>query len=133
MNFRLSWRMDVASFREFSKGGAGLDMMADRILPFFQPAVRDKLSASIEPVYKHHVSPGFDSLNEILADFQDLGDGYAPAYAYDLTVMRSFFDGWMRRNSGVMVLYSGLERQVLFRVNYILLESDSYCISAKKK
>ncbi|PSB53195.1 hypothetical protein C7B67_03950 [filamentous cyanobacterium Phorm 6] len=50
-----------------------------------------------------------------------MGDGYAPAYAYDRTVMRSFFEGWMRRNSGVMAVYSGLEMQVLFRLNYILV------------
>lgn len=43
------------------------------------------------------------------------------SWAIDLTVMRSFFEGWMRRNSAVMAVYSGLEKQVLFRVNYILL------------
>jgi len=53
-------------------------------------------------VDENHESPGFDSLNQVLADFEQLGDGYAPAYAYDLTVMRSFFEGWMRRNSAVM-------------------------------
>jgi len=107
--------------REFSKSGAGLDVMGDRILPFFQLPVAEKLSASVPPVHENHESPGFDSLNLILADFEQLGDGYAPAYAYDLTVMRSFFEGWMRRNSGVMAVYSGVERQVRFRVNYILL------------
>ncbi|MBE9095163.1 hypothetical protein [Tychonema sp. LEGE 07203] len=73
------------------KGGASLDLMGDRILPFFQPAVRDKLSASVEPMHENHESPRFDSLNLILADFEQLGDGYAPAYAYDLTAIRSFF------------------------------------------
>lgn len=60
--------------RELGKGGAGLDLMGDCILPFFQPAVRDKLSAFVEPMYKHYVSPRFDSLNQILADFEHLGD-----------------------------------------------------------
>lgn len=60
--------------REFGKVGAGLDVVSDRILPFFQPAVAQKLSASIAPMYKHHISPGFDSLNQILADFEHLGD-----------------------------------------------------------
>ena len=60
--------------REFSKGGAGLDMMGDRILPFFQPAVADKQAASIPPMHKNHESPGFDSLNQVLADFEQLGD-----------------------------------------------------------
>jgi hypothetical protein len=49
--------------REFGKGGAGLDVVTDRILPFFQPAVAQKLSASIAPVYEHDISPRFDSLN----------------------------------------------------------------------
>lgn len=60
--------------REFPEVGAGLDLMGDRILPFFQVPVRDKLSAFVAPVYKHHVSPGFHSLNQILADFEQLGD-----------------------------------------------------------
>ena len=60
--------------REFSKGGAGLDMMGDRILPFFQPAVADKQAASIPMVDENHESPGFDSLNQVLADFEQLGD-----------------------------------------------------------
>lgn len=59
--------------REFSEGGAGLDVVGDRILPFFQLAVRDKLSAFVM-VYEHYVSPGFDSLNQILTDFEELGD-----------------------------------------------------------
>ena len=60
--------------QEFGKAGAGLDMMGDRILPFFQPAVQDKLSASVPPVHQNHESPRFDSLNLILADFEQLGD-----------------------------------------------------------
>ncbi len=60
--------------REFCKRGTGLDVMGDRILPFFQPAVRDKLSASVEPMHENHESPGFDSLNLIGADFEQLGD-----------------------------------------------------------
>lgn len=59
--------------REFSKGGAGLDVMGDRILPLFQLAVRDKLSAFMM-VYEHYISPGFDSLNQILTYFQEFGD-----------------------------------------------------------
>ena len=60
--------------REFFKGGAGLDMMGDCILPFFQPAVADKQAASIPMVDENHESPGFDSLNQVLADFEQLGD-----------------------------------------------------------
>ena len=60
--------------REFSKGGAGLDMMGDRILPFFQPAVADKQAASVPMVDENHESPWFDSLNQVLADFEQLGD-----------------------------------------------------------
>lgn len=59
--------------REFSEGGAGLDLMGDRILPFFQLAVRDKLSAALM-MHEHYVSPGFDSLNQILTYFQEFGD-----------------------------------------------------------
>ena len=60
--------------RKFSKGGAGLDLMGDGILPFFQPAVADKQAASIPMVDENHKSPGFDSLNQVLADFEQLGD-----------------------------------------------------------
>lgn len=60
--------------RELRKGGAGLDLMRDRILPLLQLSVRDKLSAFVEPMHKHDVSPRFDSLNQVLADFQHLGD-----------------------------------------------------------
>ena len=49
-------------------------MVGDRILAFFQPAVGDKLSASVPPMHENHESPGFDSLNLILADFEQLGD-----------------------------------------------------------
>jgi|AGSF01.1.fsa_nt_gi hypothetical protein len=48
---------------EFREVGGSLDVVGDRILPFFQPAVRDKLSASIAPMHKHHISPRFHSLN----------------------------------------------------------------------
>ena len=41
-------------------------------------------------------------------------------WAIDRTLMRSFFEGWMRLNSAVMAVYSRLEMQVLFRLNYIL-------------
>ena len=61
-------------FREFRNGGAILNLVGDRILPFLQLPVGDKLSAFVEPMHEHHVSPGFNSLNEILADFQHLGD-----------------------------------------------------------
>lgn len=60
--------------RKFGKGGAGLDMMGDRILPFFQLPVAEKLSASVPPMHENHESPRFDSLNLILADFEQLGD-----------------------------------------------------------
>ena len=49
-------------------------MMGDRILPFFQPAVADKQATSIPPMHKNHESPGFDSLNQVLADFEQVGD-----------------------------------------------------------
>ncbi|MEG4058403.1 hypothetical protein QUA57_23285 [Microcoleus sp. Pol7_B2] len=48
--------------------------MGDRILLFFQPAVADKQAASIPMVDENHESPGFDSFNPVLADFEQLGD-----------------------------------------------------------
>ncbi len=50
-----------------------MDLMGERILPFFQPAVRDKLSAFVM-VHEDYISPGFDSLNQILTHFEELGD-----------------------------------------------------------
>jgi hypothetical protein len=48
--------------------------MGDRILPFYQLPIADELTASIEPVYEYNISPAFHSFNQILTDFQGLGD-----------------------------------------------------------
>lgn len=60
--------------REFGEVGGSLNLVADRVLPFLEPAVAQKLSTPITSMHKHHVSPRLDSLNLILRDFEHLGD-----------------------------------------------------------
>jgi hypothetical protein len=60
--------------RKFGEVGGSLNLVGDRVLPFLQPAVAQKLSTFVAPVYEHNVDPRLDSLNLILRDFEHLGD-----------------------------------------------------------